>query len=78
MFFVKTRENLTQDFEFILKIDQNKAFLCFFKEIFENVLKNFPDNWVFRPKRENLTQGFEIILKIDQNKAFLCFFQRNL
>ena len=52
------RENLTQGFEIILKIDQNNAFICFFKKIFENFLKNFQHNWVFRPKREDLTQVF--------------------
>ena len=57
------RENLTQGFEIILTIDQNNAFFSFFKEIFENFLKHFVHNWVFRPIRENLTQGFEIFLK---------------
>ena len=63
MFFVKTRENQTQGFEIILKIDQNKAFCAIFKEIFENFLKNCPHNWGFRPKGESLTQGFLIFLK---------------
>ena len=40
MVFVKTRESLMQVFEMILKMDQNNAFLYFFKEIFENFLKN--------------------------------------
>ena len=32
MFFVKTRENLTQAFEIILEIEQNNAFCTIFKE----------------------------------------------
>ena len=48
MFFVKTGENLTQGFEIILKIDQNKAFCAIFEEIFDNFLKNFQINYVSR------------------------------
>ena len=40
VFFGKTRENLTQGFEMILKIGQNNAFLLFSNEIFEGFLKN--------------------------------------
>ena len=58
VFFVKTRENLTQGFETFFKIDRIFHFLLFSNEKFENFLKNFPNNSVFRPKRENLTQGF--------------------
>ena len=58
VFFFQTRENLTQGFEFLLKLDQNNAFLLFSKESFENLLKKFQNNCVFRPKRGNLTQGF--------------------
>ena len=39
-------------------------FYAFCKEIFENFLKDFPDNCVFRPKSENLTQGFLSFFKI--------------
>ena len=38
-------------------------FLQFSKEIFENFLKNFPNNCVFRPIREILTQGFLIFFE---------------
>ena len=58
MFIVKPRENLTQGFEIIFKIDQYKSFLLFFKDIFENFPKNSPNNCIFRPKRENVTRGF--------------------
>ena len=48
--------------------------MFFFKEIFENVLKNFTHNWVFRPNRENLAQGFLIFLKNRLKYSLFCIF----
>ena len=70
MFFVKTRENLTQGFEIFFEIDQNKAFLWYFKRIFWKFSQKFPKQLFFVKARENLTRGFEIILKIDQDIVF--------
>ena len=41
VFFVKTRENLTQGFDINLKKDRNSAVLLFSTEFFENILKCF-------------------------------------
>ena len=58
MLFVKTGQNLTQGFEIFLKIDQNKAFWAIFKETFENFLKDFPSNYVFRQNARKFNAGF--------------------
>ena len=76
MFFVKTRENLSQGFEISLKIDQNKAFLCYFQRDFWNFSPKFPKQLFFVKTRENLTQSFEIILKIYQNNALFVLFSK--
>ena len=58
------RENLTQSFEIILKIDKNNAFLWFFQRNLWKLYQKFQNNWNFFRKPENLTQVFEFFWKI--------------
>ena len=54
VFFVKTRENLTQGFEIFLKIDQNNAFFAILKRNFGEFSQNIPKQLRFSSKRANI------------------------
>ena len=62
MVFVKSRESLTQSFEIILKIDQNKAFLCYLQRDFSKISQKFPTQLGFSSKAKNFPQGLLIFL----------------
>ena len=58
MFFVKTRENLTQGFEIILKIDQNNAFFVLFQINPWKFSKEFATQLDFSSKARKFNAGF--------------------
>ena len=58
MFFVDTRENLTQGFEFLLKIDKNKAFLALFSKKFLKIFSKISKLIVSRQNARKSNAGF--------------------
>ena len=75
MFFVKTRENLTQGFEIILKLDQNNAFLVLFQRNIWKFSQKLPKQLGFSSNaRKFYAWFFHFFLKNRLNSSNFCNF----